>query len=131
VRFINFIFIFHMVFFSFAHWRFVFSRPKIRRTVYGIFRVLLGRTFLFGLRTKNLENLKKLFLTQVFSSPAWVIIRHMVYYTSVDRSALNSIISIYCTVDLLYNLFLQRIQQLTRFRLTAMFYFVLTRHVLF
>jgi len=37
VRFINFILIFHVVFFSFAHWRFVFS--KIRRTVYGMFFV--------------------------------------------------------------------------------------------
>jgi len=31
VRFINFIFIFHMVFLSFAHWRFVLS--KIRRSI--------------------------------------------------------------------------------------------------
>jgi len=45
-----------MVFFSFAHWRFVFS--KVRRTVYGIFLCSLGRTFVFGLHTKKLKNLK-------------------------------------------------------------------------
>jgi len=40
-----------MVFFSFAHWRFVFS--KVRRTVYGIFLCALGRTFVFSLHTKK------------------------------------------------------------------------------
>jgi len=48
VRLTNFIFIFHVVFFSFANWRFVFS--KIRR---GPCRVPLSRTFVFGLRTKT------------------------------------------------------------------------------
>jgi len=44
---------FYMVFFSFAHWRFVFS--KVRRTVYGIVLCALGRTFVFSLHTKNLK----------------------------------------------------------------------------
>ena len=54
-----------MVLFSFAHWRFVFS--KIRRTVYGMFYVLLGRTFVFGLHTKKpLKNLKTFFEPSFF-----------------------------------------------------------------
>jgi len=50
---------FHMVFFSFAHWRFVVSKMGAYR-VWDVFRVLLGRTFVFGLHTKNLKTFKKL-----------------------------------------------------------------------
>ena len=41
MRFINIVFVFHMVFFSFAHWRFVFS--KIRRTVYTVYGMFFVR----------------------------------------------------------------------------------------
>jgi len=58
VRFIFFIFVFHTVFFSFAHWRFVFS--KILRTVYGMFFVcfwvVLSYSF-FVQKNLNLTNL--------------------------------------------------------------------------
>jgi len=55
---------FCMVLFSFAHWRFVFS--KIRRSAYpvdlwDVFHVLLGRTFVFGLRTNFLQKTLKPF----------------------------------------------------------------------
>jgi len=44
------------VFFSFAHWRFVFSKILCLDTVD---HLLLGRTFVFGLRTENLKTFKK------------------------------------------------------------------------
>ena len=68
---------FHMAFFSFAHWRFVFS--KIRRRTYCVWavsRVLLGRTSVFGLRTKKPKALKTLepFL-KAYVSPAHLLRR--------------------------------------------------------
>ena len=57
MTFINFVVIFHMVFFSFAHWRFVFSKILCLDTVD---HLLLGRTFAFGLRTENLKTFKKI-----------------------------------------------------------------------
>ena len=52
-----------MVFFSFAQWRFVSSKPKIRRTVHGMFFmiVLFGQFWVVfsctvGSSYKNLKN---------------------------------------------------------------------------
>jgi len=52
---------FSLVFFSFAHWRFVFSK---RYGVWDVFRVLFGRTFVFGSSYKNtFKTLKSPFKT--------------------------------------------------------------------